>query len=64
MNDKLKLLIDDGKNAVVNQQNAHQDLQASLSLEIERLIQTAFYAGMDEGIAGLAKRLNIALEEI
>ena len=64
MNDKLKLLIDDGKNAVVNQQNAHQDLQASLSLEIERLIQTAFYEGMDAGIAGLAKRLNIALEEI
>jgi len=64
MNDKLKLLIDDGKNAVVNQQNAHQDLQASLSLEIERLIQTAFYEGMDAGIADLAKRLDIDPEEI
>ncbi len=64
MNDKLKLLIDDGKNAVVNQQNAHQNLQARLTLEIERLIQTAFYAGMDEGIADLAKRLDIDPEEI
>ena len=64
MNDKLKLLIDDGKNAVVNQQNAHQDLQASLSLEIERLIQTAFYAGRDAGIADLAKRLDIDPEGV
>ena len=64
MNDKLKLLIDDGKNAVVNQQNAHQDLQASLTLEIERLIQAAFYEGMDAGIADLAKRLDIDPEGV
>lgn len=51
MNNQLKLLIEDAKFAVVEQQNAHQDLQAKTSLEVERLIQTAFYKGMDAGRA-------------
>lgn len=64
MNNQLKLLIEDAKFAVVAQQNAHQDLQAKTSLEVERLVQTAFYKGMDAGIADLAKRLNVDLEAV
>ena len=64
MNNQLKLLIEDAKFAVVEQQNAHQNLQAKTSLEVERLIQTAFYKGMDVGRADLAKRLNVDVEAV
>ena len=64
MDNDLKWLIEDAKATLYIQQNAHQNLQAQTALDIEKLISTAFFKGMDKGIHSVAEGLGKDTEEV
>lgn len=63
LDSQLAWMVEDAKTALWDQHNAHHDLQAKTALEIEKIIRLAFYKGMEEGIADVAKRLNVDLKD-